>query len=95
MKRISKKTIINRIKVGKHCCPICGCAKSWSTGNMAEYPERWENSFCSKCGQMVCVSDNSPYYHICEDILQNVKLLSVKNIIKFVRSTENNWQRTF
>ena len=62
MKRISKKTIINRIKVGKHCCPICGCAKSWSTGNMAEYPERWENSFCSKCGQMVIVSDNSPYY---------------------------------
>ena len=92
MSKVSKRNIINRIKNGSCCCPICGVTKSWATGNMAEYPERWEQIFCIKCGQLVCISDNSPYVHVCEDIRENIKLLSYKNVLKFVRNPNNDWK---
>ena len=47
-------------------CPKCGCDVSVSTGNMAEYPERWVKETCARCGFLVCWSDNSPYYHCLE-----------------------------
>lgn len=47
-------------------CPKCGCQSSRSTGNMAEYPERWDRIFCMRCNFLVGESDNSPYYHCLE-----------------------------
>ena len=44
-------------------CPICGCSKEFWTGNKVSYPERWEEGFCTRCGNMIGVSDNSPYIH--------------------------------
>lgn len=95
MKKISKKTLIKRIKNGAYCCPICGCCRCWSTGNMASYPERWENYFCNKCKQLVGVSDNSPFIHICDDIRENIKLLSYKKILKFAKDPSNEWGQPF
>lgn len=43
-------------------CPRCGCElPPRYTGNMVEYPERYEKGFCVKCGFLLIVSDNSPY----------------------------------
>ena len=47
-------------------CPKCGCEVSISTGNMAEYPERYVKGTCARCGFLVWWRDNSPYYHCLE-----------------------------
>lgn len=47
-------------------CPKCGCDQCKSTGNMAEYPEIWEQEHCMRCGFLVSQADNSPYYHALE-----------------------------
>jgi len=47
-------------------CPKCGCNAERSTGNMAEYPERWERRYCERCGYLVGESDNSPFVHVLE-----------------------------
>jgi hypothetical protein len=47
-------------------CPKCGCTNTYSTGNMAPYPERWVEIFCARCDHFVECSDNSPFYHCLE-----------------------------
>jgi len=47
-------------------CPKCGCEAVRYTGNMVEYPERYDKGFCARCGFLVVLSDNSPYYHALE-----------------------------
>lgn len=47
-------------------CPKCGCEFSVGTGNMTSYPEIYEKHFCSRCGFLVGVADNSPGYHCLE-----------------------------
>lgn len=47
-------------------CPKCGCKETRSTGNMAEYPERWDRVKCARCNFIVAESDNSPYVHALE-----------------------------
>jgi len=93
MKKLSNKTIIKRIKDGKRCCPVCGSYRYSSTGNMVEYPERWEEQRCVNCGQLVCISDNSPYIHICEDILDTFKHLSYSKIQNWIRTDPYFWGR--
>ncbi len=44
-------------------CPNCGCEKFRGTGNMASYPEHWENFYCLRCNHQVGEIDNSPFYH--------------------------------
>ena len=47
-------------------CPECGCDAERSTGNMADYPERWVRRYCQRCGYLVGESDNSPFVHVLE-----------------------------
>ena len=47
-------------------CPKCGCQTIKYTGNMVEYPERYDKGYCERCGFLVSVSDNSPYMHCLE-----------------------------
>jgi hypothetical protein len=67
-KKLSKTKLRKLVKTYKEgdktFCPYCGCKMQWSTNNMASYPERWVKCFCLRCGELVEVSDNSPYYHI-------------------------------
>lgn len=93
MKKLSNKTIIERIKAKKKCCPVCGSYCCSSTGNMAEYPERWEEYRCSNYDQLVCVSDNSPYIHICDDILDTFKHLSYSGIQRWIKNNADTWGR--
>ena len=69
-KKLSKtklRKMIKNYKPGDETfCPYCGCRSTWSTGNMTEYPERYVKEYCLRCGKLVEVSDNSPYYHILE-----------------------------
>lgn len=46
MKRVSHKTIVNRIKRGESICPVCGC-RGTRVVDYSEYPERWVQYFCS------------------------------------------------
>lgn len=66
----SKKQLRNRIKnrcATDYFCPDCGCEFTRSTGNMTEYPEVYEKSYCLRCGRLVCVQDNSLPMHILDD----------------------------
>jgi len=71
-KRLGKQNIGNRIEnwikgVDRiDFCPKCGCPFMYSTGNMAEYPEVWENFYCLRCRAMVGAADNSPFQHVLE-----------------------------
>lgn len=69
-------------------CPWCGCEATRSTGNRVSYPELWERVYCLRCGKLVCEADNSTYYHVIEEMLQNVEdadnNLSRKDILKKV-----------
>jgi len=47
-------------------CPKCGCTGMQSTGNKATYPEHWEMYNCYRCGYLVGIIDNSPFYHVLE-----------------------------
>lgn len=95
MKKVSKKTILKRIKSGNPCCPVCGSRHTHSTGNMAEYPERWVEYYCNKCGQLVCISDNSPYRHICEDIHDKFNHLSYNKILDWIKKDVWLWGKVF
>ncbi len=55
-------------------CPKCGCVNTIRTGNMVEYPERYEKEFCARCNFLVVLSDNSPYYHCLENKGYNYEL---------------------
>lgn len=82
-KKLSKTKLRKMIKEYKPgdstFCPYCGCETTWSTQNMAEYPERWVNVYCLRCGELVEQSDNSPYYHILE---QEPELMKRHYVIK-------------
>ena len=47
-------------------CPQCGCQSVRWVNHHVEYPCRWEEGFCSRCGLMVWFSDNSPFRHVLE-----------------------------
>ncbi len=55
-------------------CPKCGCREKKSTGNMTTYPEHWEHFLCIRCGFLVGVIDNSPFYHALEFKSNNYEL---------------------
>jgi len=48
-------------KINTHSCPKCRCKKTDTTGNLVEYPDMYQRWFCSHCGWLVGVVDNSPY----------------------------------
>jgi hypothetical protein len=47
-------------------CPKCGCKEFEGSGNMAEYPEHWEEFNCLRCRYQVAEIDNSPFCHVLE-----------------------------
>ena len=47
-------------------CPKCGCQEINRTGNMVAPPEVYDKAFCARCGFLVAMADNSPYYHCLE-----------------------------
>lgn len=53
-------------ELSDYFCPKCGCTSTRSTGNMADWPERWSRIYCLRCGYLVGESDNSPYVHVLE-----------------------------
>ena len=63
----SAKTMYEEPRIKPYLfCPKCGCKRTTSTGNMAEYPEHWENFYCARCNYRVAQIDNSPFYHCLE-----------------------------
>jgi hypothetical protein len=65
------KTIYDGFGLNKPAfCPDCGCYHIRWTGNMVEYPELYEKGYCFRCGKLVVMADNSPYYHILTNILK-------------------------
>lgn len=55
-------------------CPKCGCEATRSTGNMAPYPEVWVEEKCLRCGFLVGMADNSPWYRALEFPENNYEL---------------------
>lgn len=47
-------------------CPKCGCRHSVSTGNMESHPYVYIRAYCSRCGYLVGMADNSPWVHCLE-----------------------------
>jgi hypothetical protein len=56
-------------------CPKCGCCQTTHNGSMVEYPERYVKDYCLRCGFLVVLSDNSPYYHALENKEFNYELV--------------------
>ena len=54
-------------------CPKCGCTMERGTGNMAEYPEHWEDFYCIRCNTLVGSIDNSRYMHVLENNGYHIK----------------------
>lgn len=53
-------------------CPSCGETGYIGTGNMASYPEHWEDFNCIRCHSKVATIDNSPFIHILERVVNGV-----------------------
>lgn len=87
MKRISHKTIVNRIKRGDNICPVCGCRGTRMIDHHAVYPERCIHLLCSRCGQLVEYSDNSPWINVCE-LIREQKHISYKVCRKIAKEFE-------
>lgn len=44
-------------------CPKCGCKTTYSSGEMANYPETWVEKYCLRCNAVVAEADNSAMIH--------------------------------
>lgn len=55
-------------------CPKCGCNWAETTGNMESYPNHYEKFYCSECGFLVGMIDNSPFTHCVEWEDNNYKI---------------------
>jgi len=43
-------------------CPICGCLKTRFVNHNMEWPDVWNENFCTRCGYLINYVDNSPNY---------------------------------
>ena len=91
MKRVSHKTIVNRIKKGCSICPICGCTHSRYYHYNVGYPEIYNETFCSECNTLIGIADNSPYYDVCDIIRESLKHITYKGCVKIAKK----FQRAF
>ena len=78
MKKLSRRTIVNRIKRGGTLCPTCGCTHSKYIYHDVGYPEVFDQRFCSGCGALLGFSDNSPHFEICEIIRERLNHVTYK-----------------
>jgi len=51
-------------------CPNCGCNVSYVEDHGVPYPEIWIDDHCLRCHEVVGGADNSPYYHVLEDMIE-------------------------
>lgn len=84
MKKLSKTTIVNRIKQGKHVCPICGCKSINRVYHYVEYPEQHDEHFCSNCDVLLGFIDNSPYINVW-DIIKECKHITYTRCVRIVK----------
>lgn len=82
MKKKSNRVILNRIKRGKYCCPVCGDYRMNIYDHHVGYPEIWVEWSCKNCGQWFGGADNSQYRHITEDMQGIRSMKQVRQIIK-------------
>lgn len=89
-KRLSKVKVYftdnynNGAYISDTFCPKCGCGLTNSTGNMASYPEIYQNDTCMRCGFPMGGADNSPYMSYlegeCDEDIAFYKSLGVQYI---------------
>lgn len=84
MKRVSHKTIVNRIKNGHDICPVCGCRGRYRDTHNKEYPDIWLTETCSRCGTLLLWADNTPIYEVCDEI-RKLKRITYKECLKVVK----------
>lgn len=63
----SDKTVFEMLESGEIeslFCPKCGCEESYTINYAVEYPEVWNEEFCSRCRNKVGMQDNSFPEHI-------------------------------
>lgn len=82
MKKISKATIVKRIKHGKKICPICGCNR-FKLENYNVYPEVEYYVSCKNCNVLLEYAVNSPEYSVF-DFIKNLDHISYKSCSKVV-----------
>lgn len=51
-------------------CPVCGSTKETIYGHEVPFPEVWTEVHCFRCHFKVGGADNSPYYHILYDYIE-------------------------
>lgn len=93
MKKLSKSTILKRIKSGKLCCPVCGGYEF--NVRMSENIVMWEVT-CKKCGQLVSehgfgTSDSD----IWDDIKKSIKHPTYNKIFKWIEKDVWTWNKQF
>ena len=50
---------LKRNRDNTHKCPKCRCGKTETNGNMVEYPDHYQKWYCTHCGWLVGLVDNS------------------------------------
>lgn len=73
MRKISNRTLLNKLKSGKVICPNCGCEKSYVWNGYAPFPEVWNVVYCSCCKMALAYQDNSPWTTFQDEIKYLVK----------------------
>ena len=91
MKKVSKATIVKRIKRGLDICPICGCAHKKRVYHDTEYLEIWVELFCSHCGILLCFADQSPFYEVCDIIREKSNHITYKSCVKLAKEFNNKY----
>ena len=85
MKKKSNRVILNRLKKGHTCCPVCGCYDINVYNNGVGYPEIWVDWSCRNCGLLVGGADNSPYWHITDNLKGVRSMKEVKQILNKIQ----------
>jgi len=67
--RIANVTIDAKRCLNHEFCPKCGCDMTRTFDHRVAYPEIWETDYCMRCGYEVGGADNSPHYHVLEEII--------------------------
>ena len=76
-----KCVILNRIKRGKFCCPVCGDYRMNIYDHHVGYPEIWVEWSCKNCGQWVGGADNSLPAHITESMREVRSMKDIRRML--------------
>ena len=68
-RRIANLKILADDSLSDYFCPKCGCVSVTHEDMFAEYPEVWIKNHCLRCRTYVGGQDNSPPFHVLEEII--------------------------